>query len=1093
MICYFFSRIRPRIAAKGEEYHYMLEQLLSELRQLGSSAEQLIEQATIFTRLALLLVPVGLIGIWRWGVWLLRKLIGLRYVSTPLANSSLTLSIVTPVYNEDPFLFKTALDSWMINAPNQLIAVIDHSDSACIAVFNEFVSAQHKNTLCYELIVTQKPGKRAALADGILAATCDIVALVDSDTIWSEDIRELILPPFADPDVGGVGTRQNVLAPNSMPQRLFDVYLDLRYLDEIRFLSAAGDALTCLSGRTAVYRHSAIFPLVDELVNETFLGKPVISGDDKCLTHLVQRDGWKVRYQDAARVYTPGADRMKIFLRQRLRWSRNSWRADLRALSSKWLWKRRALAFQLVDRLVQPVTTLIAPTYFILSLVYQQWLTTIVLLGWWFVSRAIKIWPHLKRRRSNLMILPAYIVISYWFAVMRIYAFFTMNEQGWITRWDKSRFNKNTFFEMVPGYIGTGLIILLVSSFINLIYSRQLLLASMLHPDVYATEAELPFYENIKSDRSLVTLLANTPPPNLREVGVRSLSSTNQTASIAGNTSRTNIGRANIGRTSSSKTNTNSQGIDSQSIDSQSIDSQSTDEQNTVNSSNIVASYRVGQGDTEVRLARKYGIERSGISAQRQEQRALGGNYDQWTEGDKVSLQLPFKSAEAYRQFLNRALPIREANEAQNHSIEYQPESNTIVVKGRLYTVTLHDIYLALSNNDLLENEGDGIYLLKANLTLSPHTMLLLEHTDMTWLKLKSDLQESVRIFGNSGNVFIDGIAISSWDPINNDYDRESADGRSYIRVDNGRMDIINSTISYLGQPHTRSSGGGVYGLSWRIDNNSMVGEQLVTGMIEHNHIHNNYIGLYIFGATGMQIRHNDINNNMRNGIDIAQSSNHFVVEDNAISNNGNYGLIFSRSCYANIIRKNQITKNAHYGIVLDRESVFNTIVDNTISQNQDAIGIWRSNRNLLANNKISNNETGILLNKKSAYNTLIDNHLWANRENGIYLNDGAYHNQVWQNDIEQHAKGIYLRAPENFVRQNRIQENDHGIFIDEEASNNLITENTLSKNRIGLYLKTKPDDYILGNIFDENNDNQANMRITDLWSTNTEVSANKQ
>ena len=1036
----------------------MLEQVLSELQQLGSSAEQLISQASTFTRFVLLLVPVGLIGIWRWGIWLLRKLIGLHYVPVSPGDSPLTLCIVTPVYNEDPVLFRTALDSWTVNAPNQLIAVVDHTDHACIAVYHEFVAARPDDAMSCELIVTEKPGKRAALADGILAAKCDIVALVDSDTIWSEDIRELILPPFEDPAVGGVGTRQNVLSPDTLPQRLFDVYLDLRYLDEIRFLSAAGDALTCLSGRTAVYRHSAVLPLVDELVNETFLGKPVISGDDKCLTHLVQRDGWKVSYQDAARVYTPGADKMKTFLRQRLRWSRNSWRADLRALSSRWLWKRRALAFQLVDRLVQPVTTLIAPTYFFLSLFYQQWFTTIILLGWWFVSRAIKIWPHLKRRRSNIMVLPAYIVISYWFAVMRIYAFFTMNEQGWITRWDKSRFNKNTLFEMVPGYVGTGLIILLVSSFINLVYSRQLLLASMLHPDVYAADTALPYYDMIKSERALTTLLDDAPStPNLREVGVSSF--LQKSGATLG---RTAISGRNIGK------------ADAISVDSTAVNS---------NAVHPFASYRLGEDDTEVRLARKYGVERSGLSVLEADQSTLARSYDQWGVGTLVSLQLPFKDAEIYRQFLNRALPIREADESLIHSIEYRPESNTIVVKGRLYMVTINDIYSALKNDDLLENEGDGVYLLKANLTIGAHSMLLLEHSEMNWLKLKSDSSESVRVFGNGGNIFIDGVTVSSWDPLNGDYDREIADGRSYIRIDNGRMDIINSEISFLGQPHTLSSGGAVYGISWRIENSSMIGEQLVTGTFEHNHVHDNYTGLYIFGATGMRIRHNEISDNVYNGVDIRHGSTHTIVEDNLIRNNGRHGVAFSHNNHANVIRKNQISRNTSYGILLDHESDFNTIEDNTILENHDAIGIWRSDHNLLANNTINSNYRGVLLNKKAADNLLISNHLWNNEQHGIYLNDGAYHNQIWQNTIEQHAKGVYIRSPENYVRQNRIWESDHGIYVDEEANSNVVTENSLSDNEIGLYLKTEPDDYILGNHFDEGRDNQSNIRVTEIWS----------
>lgn len=203
-----------------------------------------------------LLIPVGIIGFWRWSVWLIRRLIGLRYRPQPPRPSTNTVSIITPVYNENTKVFQDALESWAQENPQEIIAVIDHSDTACIEKFKEFA-----NTFAgARLIVTRKPGKRAALVDGIAAAAGDIVILVDSDTVWEQGVLAKVTTPFSDPQVGGVGTRQNVLKPKTLAQWLFDIHLDSRYFDEIKFLAAAGDALTCLSGRTAAYRRAAILP-----------------------------------------------------------------------------------------------------------------------------------------------------------------------------------------------------------------------------------------------------------------------------------------------------------------------------------------------------------------------------------------------------------------------------------------------------------------------------------------------------------------------------------------------------------------------------------------------------------------------------------------------------------------------------------------------------------------------------------------------------------------------------------------------------------------------------------------------------------------
>ena len=159
-------------------------------------------------------------------------------------------------------------------------------------------------------------------------------------------------------------------------------------------------------------------------MNETFWGQRVISGDDKCLTLLVQSKRWKVCYQENARVYTPGSKAFSSFQKQRLRWARNSWRSDFKALFSGWAWQKPFFIFHLIDRLFQPFTTLIAPIYCLFCIYQQRWLTIAILVSWWMLSRIVKIWPHMKGNFSNIRILPWYLFVSYWFAIVRIYALF---------------------------------------------------------------------------------------------------------------------------------------------------------------------------------------------------------------------------------------------------------------------------------------------------------------------------------------------------------------------------------------------------------------------------------------------------------------------------------------------------------------------------------------------------------------------------------------------------------------------------------------------------------------------------------------------
>ena len=245
----------------------MPDNLLQEFQRLFNLIIELFTQLQSLGNIVVVLIPVGIIGFWRWGVWLIRKIVGSRY--RPLAPSgyTTTTSIVTPVYNEDQQVFRNVLESWLANGPNEIIAVIDYTDETCIQEFRKFEEAcAATGAVTTKLIITRKPGKRAALVDGAQVASGEIVFLVDSDAIWEKDVLVKAIAPFEDPEVGGVTTRQNVLNPKTVAQRLFDLYLDIRYLEEIRFLAAAGDALTCISGRTAVYRRSAILPLLTRLI-----------------------------------------------------------------------------------------------------------------------------------------------------------------------------------------------------------------------------------------------------------------------------------------------------------------------------------------------------------------------------------------------------------------------------------------------------------------------------------------------------------------------------------------------------------------------------------------------------------------------------------------------------------------------------------------------------------------------------------------------------------------------------------------------------------------------------------------------------------
>ena len=369
--------------------------------------------------------PLGVLGLVRWSCWLVRRVPAVLY--RPVVNGfRVPVSVVVPVYQEDPVVFTAALESWLANeGVAEVILVIDASDRVCREIAARYPVV---------VVVTEVPGKRDALRRGWRAARSELVALVDSDTIWAADVAAQVCQPFADPRIGGVGTRQSVYGSTGFLARITDMFLDHRYFDENASQSLVGQAVSCLSGRTAVYRRELLLEVEHEFMHETFWGVPCLSGDDKRLTTLILERGHRTFMQRSAEVWSTFPDGWRVFFRQRLRWARNTWRSDLRALSRRWVWRHPFLAYTMIDKAVASFTLLLGLAFMISSIVAGHWAFVVVLALWWQISRSAKLLPHLRRRPSSFFYIPGYVLVSWLMALIKIQALCTIRQQRWLTR-----------------------------------------------------------------------------------------------------------------------------------------------------------------------------------------------------------------------------------------------------------------------------------------------------------------------------------------------------------------------------------------------------------------------------------------------------------------------------------------------------------------------------------------------------------------------------------------------------------------------------------------------------------------------------------
>ena len=904
-----------------------------------------------FWQNVLLYAPLGIIGAWRWSVWLFQKVSGLRYrplsPSDPLAADYLAtrpaLSVVTPVYNEDPDHFEASLASWKRNDVDEIVAVIDESDTPCIAVFEKF-QAWHPSKVT-KLIITDEPGKRPALVKGARAATGDIIALVDSDTLWDDNIRDILLAPFSDPTVGGVGCRQEVIAPETPAEKLFAIRLTLRYLHEYPYLASIGDALTCLSGRTAVYRRTAILPELDDLKNETFLWKPCISGDDKRLTSLVMKKGWKLRYQGNASVRTYPMATLKQFFKQNLRWARNSWRTDLRMMGSSWTWKREPLfLYHLLDRSIQPFTLLLGPIFFVVALYFHHYIAAGILFAWWLISRTIKLLPHLREVPSDIRMVPLFTFAQFHLAVLKIYAFLTLDFQSWITRWDKNRMQRESL-TLLPSRIATAGLIGTIAFFV---FQHQ-------------------------------------------ATAVEALAIKKEKASFA-YTSNVDFERMNL-------------------------DAQEAHFWNE-RARHAEAKYVTRLKDTPAHLVRRFNLPENAYST------LFAGRLRNIPFPVGTELAIPI-------DYLRTPLSLERLalQETTRPIITYNGLTNTIDIRERGSVVDIVEIRDALAllpgqqaGEALLVETAPKEWLLRANLHIHQDSTVVFHNGQVETLRLASGEKGFSIVRTERGSLLIQGVHVTSWDESIKGPDRNIEDGRAIlVAYTGGRMDILDSEISYLGYPldvarRLGTSFGGTYGLSWKIPNGSF-NQNLLTGSLIRSRVHHNHFGLYAFGATGLVIRDNEVYQNTEYGIDPHDDANNLLIEGNFVHSNGNHGIIGSKRVMYSTIRNNRSVGNRLHGIMLDRQSNYNLVENNRSSGQVNGMALYDSHHNLVRQNSFIGNRLGIRANMASAENRFTENEIRSN-EKGIYLYGQATKNVFLDNVVAYNSEGVKLKdAHQNVIR----------------------------------------------------------------------------
>ncbi len=219
-----------------------------------------------------------------WSIHLIKIIVSTRDPLRGIKRSGQLKSTVTaivPVVNEPMDVWVETMDG-LEKAMSQF-----GSNSQVIIVANgkngvenlEYASAKG-----FEVIRLLKASKRNAIYQAVKKATGKYTVILDSDTFVYPDSIYNLLKVFSDPNVGGVTPKHVITGrkTNTM-RRISDWLEDIRFEEILRGQSSFG-SVSCLPGRLLAVRTELLKDIVPGLINQKFLGRKCISGDDRYIT-----------------------------------------------------------------------------------------------------------------------------------------------------------------------------------------------------------------------------------------------------------------------------------------------------------------------------------------------------------------------------------------------------------------------------------------------------------------------------------------------------------------------------------------------------------------------------------------------------------------------------------------------------------------------------------------------------------------------------------------------------------------------------------------------------------------------------------------
>ncbi|MDR3568923.1 MAG: glycosyltransferase [Syntrophobacteraceae bacterium] len=263
-----------------------------------------------------------------WRIWMAYRY---KPVAPVAANELPVVTIVIPAYNEGRQVLPAVRSIMNSNYPADKMQVICVDDGSTDDTWQWMEEARKEFSSRLQLVrQPQNSGKRKALMAGFRYARGAVWITIDSDSEVSSDTLLHLASPFAvNPRVGAVAGNVRVLnrSEGSIP-KMMEVFFTAGF-DFIRAGQSVYGGVFCTPGALSAYRASVIKVQLKGWVKQAFLGTPATIGEDRALTNLVLKSGYRVVYQRDAIVLTKLPTTFGGLRKMLLRWARSNVRESL--------------------------------------------------------------------------------------------------------------------------------------------------------------------------------------------------------------------------------------------------------------------------------------------------------------------------------------------------------------------------------------------------------------------------------------------------------------------------------------------------------------------------------------------------------------------------------------------------------------------------------------------------------------------------------------------------------------------------------------------------------------------------------------------